>query len=917
MKKEFKIYLIVKDKNLYSRFINFFSKIFEVKVNVTLLDEATLPEKIDNNSIIFAKTTDNIVKFLHTIKNQNQILVVGLGDNSNYAEELIYQEIIHDFLLIEEITLNNIKRVLRYKNLLSAKQINSKEKTLTNTDFKTFFDNLPINVYLKDENEKIIYHNNELKIEKKINYLHNIFEGKKKYRGNNNPANLGTQNSNRNNNENIFYKINNNWNLQNEYDYSFYKESKKLGLFFQANHLFELIKKFDNNLNTLNTLLQNIPLGVLIINSNGNIALINKECKKLFDITINNVKNINDLFNLLPGENNTNKFKKIIKSVFETLDKSYNQGFVPEIFDITTNSGRKKTLEIYYSVYKKSFCLIFRNVTNFINYKNSLEDANKALVKEYENMANIFENLPIGLALFTMDKKNVLYTNKKFNIITGWSYDEINNFKDFYNKILSGNSYKNELSQDKLNGIVTKENIKINRKNGEIAYVNLSNIFLKKQNLIIISIVDKTKGLIAQAEVKRFKSINDNAGYGTVIINFAGDILYINEFYAKICGYTCEELKNKNINMLFNINHKLDSLSILDYLKTHENVNAAEIDHKHKNKNIFPLLLNMTMFQDSPLNQSLIGITAIDIRDRKKQERIKEKLIAELEQMVKKEKSRRKEIKKAKKQLEKTNKNLEIALVKADEANKLKAEFLAMMSHELRTPLTGIIGFSQLLTLDLTLTEKQKLYTSNIFKSGNKLLDIISDIIELSVIETQAVKIDSSEFSLVELVDDIFTLLKEKINKKGLTFERNFNGVNIINSDSARLRQILFNLIGNAVKFTEKGIIILNVNRKANVLTFSVKDTGIGISKQNLNKIFDLFRQLENVNRRKFGGTGLGLTICKKLIEKLDGKIWVESEPGKGSEFFFSFSENKNAQRGAQKQEISHEPENGQTGVNL
>ncbi len=235
-----------------------------------------------------------------------------------------------------------------------------------------------------------------------------------------------------------------------------------------------------------------------------------------------------------------------------------------------------------------------------------------------------------------------------------------------------------------------------------------------------------------------------------------------------------------------------------------------------------------------------------------------------------------------------TNEKLEIALSKAEESNRLKSEFLAMMSHELRTPLAGMLGFSELLLRDKNLEDKHLEYAGYIFSSGKRLLHVLTDLLEISVIQAGKISIEYFDLNIDKLIQDIYVLLEDTFKKKNIEFETNIQAGPIITSDPPRLRQILFNLIGNAVKFTEKGKVSVEVSEYDNKYVFKITDTGIGIDDKDKEVIFDMFRQVESSKLRKYGGTGLGLAICKRLINALKGEIWLESNPGKGSVFFFS-----------------------------
>jgi two-component system sensor histidine kinase/response regulator len=461
----------------------------------------------------------------------------------------------------------------------------------------------------------------------------------------------------------------------------------------------------------------------------------------------------------------------------------------------------------------------------------------------------------------TTDTRGVITSvNDRFCQLSGYTREEL--LGQTHRLVKSGyhsREFFQELWQTISSGKLWRGEVCNRAKNGNLYWVDsvvfpfLNSIGQVTQYMAIR--FDVTERKIAEENLKLTRYVMDNAGIAVWWIDLdTAQFLYTNSFACTSLGYSEEEFLALRVMDIDPNISKMKWLELAQQLRRGETL-TFQSHHRRKDGSVFPVDVSANYIVQG--NRGLIIAFTRDMTERQAMED-----------------------------------ELRHAKTMAEAATKAKSTFLANMSHEIRTPMNAIIGMSEL-ALQTELQPKQKGYIEKVQHSAQLLLGIINDILDFSKVEAGKIELESTSFDLNEIVDDLYNILSMSARAKGidLLIHLATDVPTRLVGDPLRLRQILLNLGNNAVKFTSSGSVtiqceLLGQHDHVATLQFSVEDTGIGISPEQQNKLFQSFGQADASTTRAYGGTGLGLAICKRLTTLMGGEIWLESDPGRGSTFY-------------------------------
>lgn len=496
-----------------------------------------------------------------------------------------------------------------------------------------------------------------------------------------------------------------------------------------------------------------------------------------------------------------------------------------------------------------------------INNITKRKQAEEAILNEKQLLRTLIDNLPATIYVKDIEGRKMVANKADLEVIGAATELEVLGKTDLetFNDVIGERGYLDDLKVLKTGTAVINREEVFYDKNGNQRWLLTSKIPLYDRAGAITGLVgigrDITEQKKANETIQKLSKSIEQSPSSVVITDVYGNIEYVNPKFTEVTGYNSEDVIDHNPRILKS-GRMSDEVykNMWDTLASGE-VWRGELQNKKKDGELYWEWVTMTSIKNEEgLITNYIAIKE-DISARKKMEA-----------------------------------DLILAKEKAEENDRLKSAFLANMSHEIRTPLNSIIGFSELLSNpDYKLDDRYE-FARIITNSGNNLLAIISDIMDISKIEAGQVEVHKSTFSAKQLIQDICMEYRIKAIDKGIELQISpalpLDEV-LIESDQTKVRQVLINFLGNALKFTEKGTIKIGIDVKGKTIQFNVSDTGIGIEEKYHFRIFERFRQVEGSLTRKYGGNGLGLAISKSLVEMMGGIIDMKSERGKGSQFYF------------------------------
>lgn len=484
----------------------------------------------------------------------------------------------------------------------------------------------------------------------------------------------------------------------------------------------------------------------------------------------------------------------------------------------------------------------------------------QALARESDERLRLaFNTTPDAIAISRLSDGLYVDVNAGFERLSGYSRDDIINRTSLELNIWENTTdrmtfYQHIRKQKMLNNY----EVSFRRRDGKIipTLVSSALVTINSEEHIISIARDISEIKKAQEQIQLLSSAIEQNPVATLITDVEGKIVFVNRYFTDLTGYTISEL-NHDVHVLFRQNdfsgHSMQQL--LDLVGRKEKW-SMDLKIERKNGSQFWATVCLSAIFTPANRVSHYMITLEDISEKKQM----------LEELIR-------------------------AKEKAEESDRLKTAFLHNISHEIRTPMNAILGFSEFLADPALPEQKRKQFVEIILRSGNQLLSIINDIISIAIIEAGQEKLYESETNLSEIVRLVYHQYLPQAEYQRIELRCDpelFQKDYLIRTDKTKFTQILSNLVGNAIKFTHEGYVEMGYGIEGDDILFYVRDTGIGIPKEAQEDIFKRFRQARRSDGKIYGGSGLGLSISKAYLDLMGGRIWVESEEGKGSHFYFT-----------------------------
>ena len=608
----------------------------------------------------------------------------------------------------------------------------------------------------------------------------------------------------------------------------------------------------EEKLKILQRAVEQNPASIIITDIKGEIEYVNPKFTELTGYSQNEALGQNPRI-LKSGTTTSEEYKRLWDAI--TSGKEWYGEF----------QNRKKNGEIYFESASISPITDEKgNITHFLAVKEDITErkrAEEALLRSRKEFQNYFDSNSIGLSVTASDK-TWIEVNQRLCKIFGYSKEELTGLTWVDLSHPDDLSANMALFQQAINGEIDNYELekRFIKKDGSVIYVTLSVVCQRNDDgsihHFLSSYIDISEQKNAETLIKTLSKAIEQSPTSVIITDAEGKIEFVNTKFTSLMQYPLNEIKNKNLR-IFNPGHVPKEVFEIMWktLRSGSIWQAESLNRKKDGSTFWENVIISPLLDDKGATSNYIIISE-DITEKKKM-------------------------------LD----NLISAKKKTEESDELKTAFLHNISHEIRTPMNAIVGFAEFLSEPDLTPEKRNHFIDIIIQSSNQLLSIITDIVSISTIEAGQEKIREKEVNInkiCNLINEQF-IAKAQSQNVDLLYKTTLadNEANIT-TDETKLIQILTNLVGNALKFTKQGYVDFGYEVKGAQLEFYVRDTGIGIPPEMHVEIFNRFRQVETTTARQFGGSGLGLSISKAYVELLGGRIWLTSEPNKGSAFYFT-----------------------------